>query len=103
MFTVRQSLKPSASYTRIRSSAMSSYFQRVVTEWASEPKNGNVYGSRRIVTIENGKGKEITESLDKHGDVLVRKVKMTRRIGPALHRSRKKGKRNGRGKTRKHA
>ncbi len=78
---------------------MSSYFQRVVTEWASEPKNGNVYGSRTIVTVENGKGKEIKESLDKHGDILAREVKM---LKPGSASTQTKKKKN-RGKTRKHA
>jgi len=80
---------------------MSSYFQRVVTEWASEPKNGNVYGSRTILTIENGKGKEIKELLDKHGDILAREVKM-RKPGSASRKKNKETKKN-RGKTRKHA
>jgi hypothetical protein len=48
------------------------YYESVTTQWSSEPKNGSVYGTRKSVYIQNGKGQAIKESLNKHGKVMKR-------------------------------
>lgn len=51
------------------------YYESVTTQWSSEPKEGNIYGIRNIVTIENGRGRKIKEALNKRGKVMERKAK----------------------------
>ena len=54
---------------------MSAYYSSSQTSWSSDPKNGNVYGTRNVVEIKNGKGFKLKESLNKAGKVLESKKK----------------------------
>lgn len=55
--------------------AMTSFYSSSQTNWSSSPKNDNVYGTRSIVEIKNGKGFRVNEALNKSGEVLERKKK----------------------------
>ncbi|NBY39870.1 MAG: hypothetical protein EBQ66_02955 [Flavobacteriia bacterium] len=52
-------------------------YESVTTNWSSSssPKNDKIYGTRNIVTIKNGKGKKVKESLNKEGNVIERNAK----------------------------
>lgn len=53
------------------------YYHSETVRLSSEPINGNVYGTRNIVTIKNGKGTKVKSALNKSGKpVKTRKVKL---------------------------
>ena len=42
-------------------------------QWSSSPEDGKVHGTRNSVTIRNGKGFKVKESLNAKGKILQRK------------------------------
>ena len=48
------------------------FFQSVTTQWSSIP-HGKKYGTRKIVTIKNGKGYQINENLNMTGEAFHRR------------------------------
>lgn len=49
----------------ILTNKMPAVYHSETTNWSSEPRNGNVYGTRNIVDIKNGKGYKIHTYLNK--------------------------------------
>jgi len=44
------------------------FYHSETTSWTSSPKNGKQFGKRNVVTIKNGKGTKVVESLNKNGN-----------------------------------
>ena len=49
------------------------FFQAVTTRWSSSPIKGKVHGTRKIVSVKNGKGFQINENLNLTGEIMRRK------------------------------
>ena len=39
--------------------------------WSSTPKDGEVHGTHNVVTIKNGKGEKVQETLNAKGKVII--------------------------------
>jgi hypothetical protein len=46
------------------------FYHSETMTWSSNPKKGQEFGKRNSVTIKNGKGKKIVETLNKSGKTL---------------------------------
>jgi hypothetical protein len=51
---------------------MPSVYHSESVNWSSSPKTGKVHGTHNVVTIKNGKGKRIKETLNAKGQVIKR-------------------------------
>lgn len=72
------------------------FFQAVSTQWSSVPK-GKIHGTRKILTIKNGKGFQINENLNVSGKVIHRHkhtIKNKKLSGARRHGSRGSTRRN---------
>lgn len=66
----KKSPKTSSKTSSKTSKAPKTYYHSESTSWSSSPKNSNQFGKRNIVTIENGKGTKIAETLNRSGKTL---------------------------------
>ena len=71
-----------------------SFFQAVTTRWSSVPIAGKKHGTRKIVSLKNGKGYTIDQNLNMTGEILKqRKHKMSVK-NIRRHKARKNTRRN---------
>ncbi len=58
----------------IRMKANHTFYKNETYKWSSSPKDGKVHGTHNIVTIKDGKGTKVKETLNAKGKTMRRKT-----------------------------